>query len=203
MPLIDFVKTYGPDVAKLLGRDERLLAMAGYNEPLIGDESRLGRTLDELSPRMRRYVEKHGAPPQPSDKFVQGFDPLMGGILVNYNRIDRFVGGISGEGGPGSMAGRFWRAVKEPTDGSLYVAVTGRRLLVLSMSVPKEEFTIVFEAPRSAIASVRRAGKLLFQRGRVEVRFTDGSMKAFTTAMLSTARARSLVAALSGPTHEG
>src|SRR6266545_4169919 len=43
-------------VAKLLGRDERLLAMAGYNEPLIGDESRLGRTLDELSPRMRRYV---------------------------------------------------------------------------------------------------------------------------------------------------
>lgn len=197
MPLIDFVKIYGPDLVKLLGRDEHLLAMAGYSEPLIGDESRLGRTVDELSPRMRRHIDKYGPPPEPSDKFVQGFDPLMGGILVNYNRIDRFMGGISGEGGPESMAGRLWRAVKEPSSGSHYVAVTGRRLLVLSMSIPTHEFTIAFEAPRSAIASARRVGKLFFQRGRVEVRFTDGSMKAFTTAMLSTARARSLVAALS------
>jgi hypothetical protein len=197
MPLIDFVKIYGPDVAGLLGRDERLLVMAGYHEPLIGDESRLVRTVDELSPRMRRYVDKHGPLPAPSDKFVQGFDPLLGGLLVNYHRIDRFMGGISGEGGPDSMAGRLWRAVKEPTGRSLYVAVTGRRLLVLAMSIPEGEFTVVFEAPRSAIASARRAGKLLFQRGRVEVRFTDGSMKAFTTAMLSTSRARSLVAALS------
>jgi len=201
MPLIDFVQVYGQDVAKLLDRHERLLAMTGYNEPLIGDESRLGRTLDELSPRMRRYAEKRGAPPQLSDRFVQGFDPLNG-ILVNYNRIDRFMGGISGEGGPGSIAGRMWRAgEKPPGDGSLYVAATGRRLLVLSMNTRTQEFTIVFEVARSDIASARRAGKL-FQRGRVEVRFTDGSMKAFTTAIFSTARARTLVAALSGPTQE-
>jgi hypothetical protein len=202
MPLLDYVKIYGPDVAKLLDVHERLLAMAGYSEPLIGDESRLGRTVDELTPRMRRHIDKHGPPP-PDDKFVQGFDPLMGGVLVNYNRIDRFMGGISGEGGPESVAGRFWRAMKRPSDGLEYIAVTGRRLLVLSMATSGEatsgdqQFRIVFEVPRSAVASARRAGKLLLQRGRVEVRFTDGSMKAFTTAMLSTARARSLVAALS------
>jgi hypothetical protein len=197
MPLIDFAKIYGPDVAKLLGPDERPLVMASYNEPLIGDESRLTRTVDELSPRMRWLIDKYGPPPAPSEKFVEGFNPLLGGLLVNYDRIDRFMGGISGEGGPESMAGRLWRAVNKPSGRGLYVTVTGQRLLVLSKSVAEEEFTIVFESPRSAITSARRAGKLLFQRGRVEVRFTDGSMKAFTTAMLSAARARSLVAALS------
>jgi hypothetical protein len=200
MPLIDYVKLYGSDVAKVLDRHETLVDMGSYREPLIGDESRLTRTVDELSPRLRQMVEEHGPAPR-SDKVIEGFDPLRGGIQVNPRRIDRFLGGVSGEGGPGSAAGRLWRAGKG--DGSRYYAVTDRRLLLLAQAtVGSGEYQIVFDLPRSDVVSARRRGKLMFQRGRVEVRFSDGSMKAWTTGLLSTARARSLVAALSGPTKQ-
>jgi hypothetical protein len=197
MPLIDYVKLYGSDVAKVLDRGETLVDMGSYREPLIGDESRLTRTVDELSPRLRQMVEEHGPAPK-SDKIIEGFDPLRGGVQVNPRRIDQVLGGISGEGGPESAAGRLWRAGKG--DGSRYYAVTDRRLLLLAQAaIGSGEYTIVFDLPRTAVASARRRGKLMLQRGRVEVRFTDGSMKAWTTGLLSTARARSLVAALSGP----
>jgi hypothetical protein len=51
MPLIDYVKLYGADVAKALRPSERLLAMGVYREPLVGDDSRLTRTPDELDAR--------------------------------------------------------------------------------------------------------------------------------------------------------
>jgi hypothetical protein len=103
MPLIDLVKLNGPDVARLLGRNERLLDMAAYSEPLIGDESRLARTVDELGPRMRDHVDKHGSVPPPSNSPVAGVDS---GIQVNHEYIPRLMGGVAGEGAPGSMAGR-------------------------------------------------------------------------------------------------
>jgi hypothetical protein len=201
MPLINYVKVYGAEVAKVLDAGERLLDMGRYREPLIGDESRLLRTPEELSPGVRRLVQKHGPLPERSDKLVEGFDPLMGGLQVNPRRIDRFMGGISGEGGPASLAGRLWRAPRSHP-GSTYYAVTDRRLLLLAASGPgAADYRIIFEAPRAAVVSAARRGKLLFQRGRVEVAFTDGSMKAWTPGLLSSARARSLVAALSRPTN--
>jgi hypothetical protein len=201
MPLIDLVKLNGPDVARLLGRNERLLDMAAYSEPLIGDESRLARTVDELGPRMRDHVDKHGSVPPPSNSPVAGVDPLSG-IQVNHEYIPRLMGGVAGEGAPGSMAGRMWRAVTSVKGGALYCAVTNQRLLVVAHDLASDKFAIIFDVPRSAVQSAIRKGKLLLQRGRVELRFTDGSMKAFTTGMLSTARARSLVATLSQPTAE-
>jgi hypothetical protein len=139
--------------------------------------------------------------PPRSDKFFQGFDLFRGGVQVNPDRINRLMGGISGEGGTDSMAGRLWLAANSrDRGGSTYYAVTERRLLLLTEAkINSGDYQILFELPRSAVASVARKGKLLFQRGRVEVRFTDGSMKAWTPGMLSAARARSLVAALSGP----
>jgi hypothetical protein len=201
MPLINYVKLYGADVAKVLQSDEQLIDMGLYREPLIGDESRLERAVDELSPRMRRYVKERGPLPPRSDKFFQGFDLFRGGVQVNPDRINRLMGGISGEGGTDSMAGRLWLAANSrDRGGSTYYAVTERRLLLLTEAkINSGDYQILFELPRSAVASVARKGKLLFQRGRVEVRFTDGSMKAWTPGMLSAARARSLVAALSGP----
>jgi hypothetical protein len=198
MPLINYVKMYGADVAKVLKPDERLVDMGPYREPLIGDESRLERTFDELSPRMREHVEKRGSLPA-SDKFVQGFDPLAGGLQVNPSRIDRWLGGISGEGGVSSIAGQLWRAA-DKYDGDTSYAVTDQRLLLLGEAkLGSGDYRIIFELPRTAVASAARKGKLLFQRGRVEVRFTDRSMKAWTPGMVFAARARSLVAALTGP----
>src|SRR4051812_37094471 len=107
MPLIDYLRLYGADVAKLLDHGEQLLDMGLYREPLIGDESKLGRTVDELSPRLRERVERRGGQPAAgSDRFVQGFDLLSGGVQVNPHRIDRLFGGVSGVGAPGSIAGR-------------------------------------------------------------------------------------------------
>jgi hypothetical protein len=167
--------------------------MGLYREPLIGDESRLERTADEADPRR----SERGEPPTRSDAFVQGFDPLRGGLQVNPRRIDRLLGGVSGAGAPGSVAGRLWRAAKE-YDGSTYYAVTERRLLLLGAARPGSgEYRSLCEVPRAQVASATRRGKILLQRGRVEVHFADGSMKAWTTAMLTAARGRSLVAALS------
>ncbi len=113
-------------------------------------------------------------------------------------------GGISGAGGPESVAGRWWRAARDDRNrwDALEYGVTDRRLLLLTSrnrGAGGTEYRILFEVPRSAVASVARRGKLLFQRGRVEVRLTDGSMIAWSTGMVSTARARALAAALSGP----
>jgi hypothetical protein len=201
MPLVNYVKLYGADVATVLEPGERLIDMGPYREPLIGDESRLERTVAELTPRMRQYVEKRGPLPR-SDRFIEGFDPFQGGLQVNPNRIDRWMGGISGEGAPGSLAGRLWRTAKS-YGGEMAYAVTDRRLLVLAEDKPdKGSYEILFEVPRAAVASATRRGKLLFQRGRVEVRFTDGSMKAWTPGFVSAARGRSLVSALTGPTTQ-
>ncbi len=197
MPLINYVKVYGSDVAKVLEPGERLLDMYLYREPLIGDDSRLGRTPDEVSPRMRRIVEKHGPVPPAPDRLIEGFDPLAG-IMVNPDRMNRLFGGVTGIGGPESVAGRIWRVAKAHEDHLDY-AVTDRRLLLLATTSPTAaDYRIVFEVPRGAVASARRRGKLLFQWGRVEVRFADGSMKAWTPGMLSFGRARSLVATLTG-----
>jgi hypothetical protein len=122
----------------------------------------------------------------------------MGGFQVNPRRIDRLMGGISGEGGPGSVAGRLWRAPRSHAGGTYY-AITDRRLLLAASRPGATDYRVIFETPRESVTSLARRGKLLFQRGRVEVRFADGSMKAWTPGMVSAARARSLVAALSGP----
>jgi hypothetical protein len=196
MPLIDYVKLYGSDVARVLAQGEGLVDVGPYREPLAGDESRLERTIDELNPLARGLARRRGPQPPRPDRLVEGFDPLDG-LQVNPHRLDRLLGGLSGAGSPESMAGRLWRAARASTGGTYY-AVTDRRLLLLADRRPGAgDYGILFELPRSAVVSARRRGKVLLQWGRVEVSFSDGSMKAWTPGMVSTGRARSLVAALS------
>jgi hypothetical protein len=198
MPLINHLRYAKADVEKVLEPGERLIDLGLYQEPLIGDESRLERAEDELSPRMRRYVDKHGSPPPRSEKLF-GFD-LFTGLDVNEDRVARFFGGRKGEGAVDSVAGQWWRAAKNSPENMDHVeyGVTDRRLLLLTNRVNSNEYKVIFSVPRGEVASAQHRGKLLLQRGRVEVRFTDGSMVAFITGMLMTGRARALVAALSG-----
>lgn len=182
MPLIDHVKLYGEDVSKVLQPGERLLAMGFFTSDL-GDKERL---------------PDHDGP-LPSDKFFLGFKLLAGGLRTNPHRFDRFFFGVSGIGGRSTIAGQFFR-VTEDTRISPHYAVTDRRLLLLhEEKTGSGDYRIVFETPRSTVASAARRGRL-FQRGRVELTFTDGSMKALTTGMLFTGRARQLVRALHTPT---
>jgi hypothetical protein len=188
MPLINYLKHYGTDVEKVLQPGERLIDLGLYHEPLLGDESRIAPAAGS------------GSSPE---KLVEGFDLTRGGLQVNPSRIDRLFGGLAGEGGADSVAGLWWRAVKtgDRWDSTEY-GVTDRRLLLLTSrtrGAGETEYKIMHAVPRGQVASALRRGRWMFQRGRVEVRFTDGSMIAWSTGMLSTARARSLVAALSGP----
>jgi hypothetical protein len=194
MPLINHLKYARADVEKVLEPGERLIDLGLYHEPLIGDESRLERAEDELSPRMRRCVDKHGSPPPRSERLFS-FD-LFTGLDVNEDRVARFFGGRKGEGAVDSVAGRWWRAAKNRAGLTEY-GVTDRRLLLLASLSGKDKYKVTFSVPRAQVESVAHRGKLLFQRGRVEVRFTDRSMIAFTTGMLTTGPARALVAALS------
>jgi hypothetical protein len=114
------------------------------------------------------------------------------------------MSGLSGAGAATSVAGRMWRAGKDQTGGFVEWAVTDRRLLLLKGDIAvNRTYTILYEVPRSSVASAARRGKLLFQWGRVEVSFTDGSMLAWNAALLDVSAARSLVAALSGPIQPG
>lgn len=170
MPLTPNMKAFGSYAATLLPPGEPLLVMGSYDEPAMCDESRFERSVDEVDP----------------------------GNHPNWDGFVRVSGGLCGEGGVESWAGRMWRVTSSLSEGFYYYAVTDRRVLLIGRERMSLDFRIHFEAPRSAISSIRRKGKP-FQRGRVELRFVDGSMKAFLTGTLSARQARRLVAALSEP----
>jgi hypothetical protein len=200
VPLFNQVKLFGDDVAKVLEPGERLLALGAFHELLNGDDSKLELEDHELSPLQQRFLWEHGRRLSTSDKFFQGVD--WGGIHINPDRLRRAFSGLSGVGSPDSIAGRMWRASKDAS--GVEWAVTDRRLLLLtSDTAVNKTYTILFSVSRSLIASAARRGKLLFQWGRVEVSFTDGSMLAWNAALLDLSAARALVAALSGSGQTG
>lgn len=202
MPLFNQRKLFGDDVAKVLQPGEQLLALGPFHEPLNGDESKLELEEHELGKFEREFLRQHGHRPETSDSFFQGID--WTGVHINPDRIRRAMSGLSGAGAATSVAGRMWRAGKDQTGGFVEWAVTDRRLLLLKGDIAvNRTYTILYEVPRSSVASAARRGKLLFQWGRVEVSFTDGSMLAWNAALLDISAARSLVAALSGPIQPG
>lgn len=185
--MIDFLRVYANEVGALIPPGEIVLDMGRYREP-PGDVSRLERTPDEP-----------GAGIPPADRLVTGFDPFAGGVQTDARRIDRFLAGSKGAGSPSSMAGRLWRAARGQGETFFY-AVTNRRLLLLAArgAGPQRPFRVAWEVPRSSVVVAARHGRFL-QAGRVEVGFSDGSAKAWTTGTFSAARARTLVAALTAP----
>jgi hypothetical protein len=202
VPLFDHVKLSGEAVSKVLEPGERLLALGGFHQPLSGDESRLERSDDELTSVEQRFLRETGQRPRQSDTWFQGID--WGGVHINSDRIQRVLSGLSGAGAVDSTAGRMWRASKSHQHGLLKWAVTDQRLLLLLDKIGNPpSFEIHFSVDRTLIRSVRRRGKLLFQWGRVEVTFVDGSMIAFLAALLDVGAARQLVRALSDTRRSG
>jgi hypothetical protein len=199
MPIFNTLKLWGADVtAQVLEPGETLIDMGSLHEPLNGDESRLGLEDHELSRRERKFLAETGHRFETSDSWLLGID--LSGVHINQDRVHRAMSGLSGIGAPGSIAGQMWRAGRR--DGFLEWAVTDRRLLILRKKAGKEH-TFLYAVPRSSVAGAVRRGKLLFEWGRVELSFTDGSMLAYVAGFLDIGAARKLVAALSGPIQRG
>jgi hypothetical protein len=181
VPLFNQVKAFGSDVAKVLEPGERLIAMGGYQPPHVGDTSDLERPSGE---------------PAGPDRLVEGVD--WTGVQLNPDRVNRAVGGTTGTGGSGSIAGQLWREATNAPAGLRKWAVTDRRLLLLVDTLRKPtEFRIHFAVPRPAIRSARRRGRFFLQWGRVELTFADGSTVALTLAMFDVGAARQMTDALS------
>jgi hypothetical protein len=187
VPLFNAVKIYGKAVAEVLEPGERLLAMGMFHPNLGGDTSGFERTDDEARP---------GDGAGSSGRLVEGVD--WTGVQYNKDRVDRIVGGSTGSGAVGSIAGRMWRAMRETVSGQLEWAVTDQRLLLLQKTAHNPaEFAIHFAVRRADIGGVRRRAKILFQWGRCEVAFVDGSRLAMTISMVDIGAARNFVGALS------
>ncbi|WP_097327759.1 hypothetical protein [Paractinoplanes atraurantiacus] len=183
MPLFNAVKIYGNDVAPVLEPGERLLAMGMVHTHYSGDTSAL--------------ESEGGDPHRPasSQGLVDGVD--WTGVQYNQDRVNRAIGGSSGSGSAASWGGQAWQAIKARAVGNLDWAVTDRRLLLLDKdNANPPTFSVHFAVPREAIRSARRRGKILFQWGRVEVRFADDSMVAMVLAIVDVGAARNFVRAL-------
>ena len=167
MPLFDAVKLNGQAVAPVLEAGERLLAMGTVHAHWSGDTSALA---------------SEGGGEGGSGRLVEGVD--WTGVQYNQDRINRAISGVSGSGAAGSWGDRTWQALRAHA-GTVDWAITDRRLLFLDHQIGNPPvFTVQFAVPRAAIRSARRRSKFLFQWGRVEVTFADGSMIALVLALL-------------------
>ena len=194
MPLLNHVKINGPEIAKVLGPGERLLALGIYRGPHNPDTRGLERTGDELSPFEQRYVQEHGHRLPEQDKVFEAGQ-------FNTEMFNNLMSGSAGSGAAGSYAGLLWRAGKAMEPGIVHWVVTDRRFLLMRRppAGAKGPWSIGFAVPRAAVRSARRHFKLLFGWGQVEVTFVDGSMLAILAGMLDVGIANQLIRALTQP----
>jgi hypothetical protein len=190
VPLFNSVKVYGKDVAPVLETGERLLAMGMVHTHWSGDTSSL--------------ESEGGNPDRPGSSrgLVEGVD--WTGVQYNQDRVNRLVAGSSGAGAADSWGGRMWSAIRARSEkANVEWAVTDRRLLLLDNDRGNPPtFAVHFAVPRAVIRGARRRGKVLFQWGRVEVSFVDGSRVALVLAILDISAAKAFVRAVeSGGTH--
>lgn len=201
---------YGDSLRQLLQPREQLLAFTKVNEPP-----------NSSSYDFLRAAARDPSPDARSRPWILGFSLRQGGVQWNLERHNLWLGGTSGTGDPGSIGRDLWLlyrgatatlAGKETTVGQRWaeirsqapapdlVAVTDRRMLLLcSDTGGKTELRA--QIPRERIRQARRrpCGLRLYCRGRVEVTFADGSMKALHLGWLRAGRARGVVQAL---THD-
>jgi hypothetical protein len=187
MPIFNALKLYGDEVTtQVLQPGETLIDMGPTHEPLNPDTSKLELEDHALSKFHREFLAEHGRRLETSDSWFQGID--CSGIHINSDRINRAMSGLRGIGAPNSIAGQMWRATRFRSGsvaGSLHWAATDRRLLMIRGDIAVDRtWTVMYSVPRSSIARAARRGKLLFQWGRVELSFTDGSMLAYTPGLL-------------------
>ncbi|WP_139977931.1 hypothetical protein [Nocardioides litoris] len=138
---------------------------------------------------------------------------LTGGpIELETGFLDRWLGGITSSGSPGSWADRLRRAIDDDlwsTDlTSSRLAVTTHRVLLVAegaQTLGTDPATgrgtwdaatrVRLELPRSAVLSARNRPRPLMA-GRLVLAFDDGSTSALMCGMLSPRPARRLLAAL-------
>lgn len=127
------------------------------------------------------------------------------GLLLAAGESERIVGNAMGRmlhgkgvhGGGSSSAASLVRAL-QPHGAPL--AVTSRRVALLhgQRSLGTAALSVVWDLPRDQIREVRAAARGVVQRGRVEIRFADGSWLAVVTVPAGDAQA--LATTLGSPT---
>jgi hypothetical protein len=195
---------YGDALRELLAPGEQVLVFTRVQEPINSSSS-----------GFRRAMDPGGSVDPRSQPWILGFSLLNGGVQWNLARHNLWRAGTSGTGGQGSVAVGLW-AVLDPSarsiDGPLVpgrerlqparlVALTDRRIILLGSQGSGGKVQVRVEVPRSQMRDAHRRprGFHMFSRGRVEVAFTDGSMKALCLGFIRTGRARAFVQALSTP----
>jgi hypothetical protein len=191
VPILNHVKINGPEIAKVLEPDERLLALGIYRGPLNPDTRGLERTDDELSKFEQKYMQEHGHRLPVSDKVFE-----LG--QFNTDKFNNLLSGTAGSGAANSYAGLMWRAGRAMGPGIVHWAVTDRRFLLIQRPPAGEKgpWRIGFAVPRQAVRSARRHVKILFGWGQVEVTFADGSMLAILAGLLDVGLANQMIRAL-------
>lgn len=191
MPLLNYVKINGPEIAKVLQPSERLLALGIYRGPHNPDTRGLARTDDELSAFEQRYAQEQGHRLPASDKVFEAGQ-------FNTEIFNDLLSGSAGSGAANSYAGLMWRAGKAMQPGIVHWVVTDRRFLLMRrpQAGAKGPWSIGFAVPRSAVRSARRHFKVLFGWGQAEVTFVDGSMLAILAGMVDVGLANQLIRAL-------
>lgn len=185
------MERHGAGLRRLLPPHERLLTMTGFDR--AEGKSWLESPPDTRSPG-RKAVERTA---------TVTLGPLLYLAFGSPPSLARIFGGVSESGHAGSWA--FWlddtwrrMVLKERRSGALMV--TDRRLLLASWKIwgKDPDYAIALEIPREAVAQAAVVPRP-FTRGRVELRFTDGSMMALKFAKYRTGPAWSFVQSLTGP----
>lgn len=137
-----------------------------------------------------------------------------GPIELETGVVDRWLGGTTFTGAPGSWADRVRRAIERDLWSadvtSPRLAVTTRRVLLVAEGAQTlgrdpatgrgtwdAETTVLLDVPRAAVRSARNRARPL-AAGRLVLGFDDGSTAALMCGVLSPRPARRLVAALAG-----
>ena len=129
------------------------------------------------------------------------FDPLNGLDVPRWNlATERFIGGVTLDVRRGSDAASMVAADRADLAVTTLV-LTGARLFVAKHKA-NEAPSLGWERPRGSVAAVAWSPRL-FQFGRIELRFRDGSVVRLMAGLLSPLAARRFVRAWEQPTIGG
>ncbi|MGW0758802.1 hypothetical protein ACWD1Y_20455 [Streptomyces sp. NPDC002814] len=134
---------------------------------------------------MQRFLRP--SEPKPVTRFER---TMEGAEQTVENALARGAHGEGMHGGWKSQAGQFlvthYTAARLPAT-TLAVVFTERRVLVLAdrakLWQTDRAYELQWEAPRSAVLGVRAKPKGVFQRGRFELEFADGSWIALVASV--------------------
>jgi len=194
---MDYTNIYNGDVARLLGANDRVLAMVpcrlAHGAENVARTARvIERRLSPLPGVVRRGAvdrHKHRAPRRARSVLERIIDQDWPWSRVD---VDEKISGTSLAGFSDSRAVQFADATRARTN--LFALVTSHRFAIVRRTAGGD-FEIVVEAPRAEVVSAVRRGRPL-QRGRVVLGFADRSQVAFECGILLTGQARRLVASL-------